>query len=521
MIALSLLLFAQRLTVVEPISTAAHLAAVQLDSSSTLSLISIDGRSVKVVASGMSIDIPGLASLFTVVDFDRDGYEELWVLSDGQSLQRLQLGDDGLLFSKPIAERLHALPPSGYHAAQFLNDFNGDGFLDLLLPVADKVIVHLYTEDGFARGLDLGALSRLTINNGAGLLSSTGRTLSVPGLRPEDVSGDGLPDLVVSENGHIRQYVATESGFPLLPTRTLNTNEFAKDLSGFELDMGNLSAGAAYLVQDKWADFDADGDIDVMILADHKVRIYLGNENGINLTDERQRLKVRGNVVYLFPARIDADEFPDLVIVRVEDVGLGKILRAALMSWKIDFDFMVFKGRGDGTFSKRAFRSKQATLKGDSLIKTYKEGKEDLSEMRKRIVRTCALDNDGQQNDLIILSAVGKLQVFKDLINTPNVLHIAIERFLQQSLDGDGDLDLQLTELLEWMLGRTSAMASLANGLEADMTLQLPDWKSPHAILIRDFDSDGHDEAMILRQHSQESGLPQAHLLSGFTIDFD
>ncbi|MFT7517290.1 MAG: hypothetical protein ACI84O_001080 [Myxococcota bacterium] len=518
MIISCILFLAQQVSVVDDFPLCKHLGAIQLDASKQLHLIAINDERLSVVGSDQTIDFPGLATLYTIIDFDGDGYEELWVLNDGQQLQQLQQVDGQLLFADPIATRLQAMPPAGYHSAQFLQDFNGDGLVDLLLPISDQVRIHLNSSEGFQNGLDLGALSDLSISNGNSLLSKTGRTLSVPGLRPEDVSGDGLPDLVISENGYIRQYVATPEGFPATATRTLNTFDFAKDTSEYEFNLSNLSAGAAYLVQDKWADFDADGDIDVMILADYKVRIFLGDENGINLDEERQRLKVRGNVVYLFPARIDDDKFPDLVIVRIEDLGLGKILRAALMSWEIKFDFMVFKGRGDGLFNRRAFRSRSAVLQGDSLISTYKRGKADLAQMRKKIVRTCDLDGDGKRNDMVMLDAGGELRAFANVVDTPNILHVAIEKFLQQSLAGEGELELEISTLSEWMLGRTSAMASLAKGKIAIASTTLEDWETPHAMLIRDFDGDGCDEALILRNHKTED---KQDMLRGVLVDFN
>ena len=519
-----LLFLAQQVTPIAPLSPVANLAAIQLDGSKRLHLVAIDNGTIKLIESNQSIDIPGMATLFTVVDYDRDGYEELWILNDGQQLQQLLLAvdsasaDSQLMFSEAVASRLGAMPPTGIHSAQFLRDFNGDGLLDLLLPVADQVRLHLNSEDGFMNALALGALSKLRIVNDSDLLGTVGRVISVPGLRPEEISGDDLPDLVVNENGHIRQYIATENGFPRTPTRTLKTFEFAKDSSEFELDLGNISASAAFLVQDKWADFDNDGDTDLMLLSDRRVHVFLGDENGINLDEEKQRLLIRGNSVYLFPARIDDDEFPDLVIIRVEDVGIGKILRAALMSWEIEFYFMVFRGLGDGTFERRSFRNRTATLEGDSLISTYKEGKEDLSKMRKRIVRTCNIDGDGLRNDLMILDASGSLNVYKDAVSTSNILHEAIEKFLQQSLEGDSDLDIKITTLTGWMLGRTSAMASLANGKTAAMSVTLKDWQAPHAILIRDFDADGIDEAIILRLTKDSDGT---EVLSGVRIDFN
>ncbi len=518
MILASIFLVAQQLVVVEPFAATEHLGAIQLDSSSQLHLVAIQGNRLRMIESGKSIEIPGQATLFTIVDYDGDGYEEFFSLSDGRALQKLALQDGELVFGASIVDGIAAMPPSGCHAAKFMQDFNGDGLVDLLLPQSDKVLVHINSPKGFLGAIRLGALSQLKMTNGSNLLDSVGRSISVPGLLTEDVSGDGLLDLVVSDGGYIRQYVATEQGFPSLPTRTLDTNSFAKDSSDYQLDLSNVSEGVAYLVQDKWADLDNDGDVDVMILADNKVRIFLGDENGINLDKEQQRLKISGNVVYLFPARIDKDDIPDLVIVRIQDVSVGKLLRAVILSFAIDIDFMAFKGKGDGTFGVRALRTKEAQIKGGSLLSTYKAGKEELSKMRKRIIRTCAIGTDGQRNDVIVLDSDGTLRVFADVIATPSVLHGAIELFLQQCFAGEGELSLEISTLFEWVLGRTSAMASLIKGKKPVKSLNLPDWETPHAMLLRDFDGDGADEALVLRQYTNEDG---DKMLSGFTVDFN
>ena len=439
MILTCILLLSQQITKVEPFALTEHLAAIQLDETNRLHMVAIQDQHLRVLESGLMIDLPGQSTLFTIVDYDGDGYEELWSLSDGKALQKLHLtkdhlGEDALVFSASIIEGIAAMPPTGFHAAKFMQDFNGDGLVDLLLPMSDRVLVHINSTEGFLGAIHLGALSQLKVRNGNDLLSSVGRSISVPGLLPEDINGDGLPDLVVSDGGHVRQYVATEAGFPANPTSEINTSAFAKDTSDFQLDLGNLSEGAAYIVQDKWADLDGDGDRDVMILADGKVRIFLGDAGGINIKEEHQRLVLGGNVVYLFPARIDGDNVPDLVIVRIEDISLGKLIRAALMSFEIEIDFLAFKGLGDGKFGVRAMRSKQAKLQGGSLISIYKKGKEELSKMRKRIIRTCSIGDNSQRNDILILEADGVLKLYSNVITGPNVLHDAIEKFLQQSL---------------------------------------------------------------------------------------
>jgi hypothetical protein len=68
------------------------------------------------------------------------------------------------------------------------------------------------------------------------------------------------------------------------------------------------------------------------------------------------------------------------------------------------------------------------------------------------------------------------------------------------------------------MLGRTSAMASLTKGVKPMSSVTLKDWKTPHAMLVRDFDGDGFDEALILRQHTNEA---KESVLSGVTVDLN
>jgi len=186
-----------------------------------------------------------------------------------------------------------------------------------------------------------------------------------------------------------------------------------------------------------------------------------------------------------------------------------------LFSWEIKFDFLVFRGRGDGRFETRVFREREAVLQGDSLLSVYKDEKEQFSDLRRKIVRMCDSDGDGRRTDLVTLDADGTLLVWLDLVSDESVLHGAIEKFLQQTLSGDGELDVEISTLTQWTLGRTSAMTSVADGVEPDYRIRLDDWSEPHAMTIRDFDGDGREEILALRLFAPEEG---AKRLVGFKI---
>ena len=112
----------------------------------------------------------------------------------------------------------------------------------------------------------------------------------------------------------------------------------------------------------------------------------------------------------------------------------------------------------------------------------------------------CDYDGDGRRTDLVTLGAGGRLQVWLDLVSDESVLHGAIEKFLQQTLAGEGALDVGISTLTQWTLGRTSAMTSMAVGLDPDLDIRLEDWAEPHALTICDLDGDGREEVLAVRQ---------------------
>ena len=485
-----------------------HLAVASLEDGEVASLLAIQGRTISLIelVEGPSYEMPGQATLWTLADLDLDGTDEFYLLVEGRDLHRLIWKDDAFALSTPLISNLGAMPPRGCHPGQFLYDIDGDRRADLCLPVGDRLSLRMGTADGFVEGPELGTLSSLELRTGGGLMGKLSRRLSVPRLIPEDVSGDGRPDLVINDGEIVRQYIVGEEGFPTLPTRTLDLSRFRADMEDLRLDLGNLTKSVKYLIQDKWADLDGDGDLDVMILADGMVRTFLGDENGIDLSKQKAPVKVRGNVFYIYPARIDPDPHPDLVLVRVEDLGIGKVLQAALFAWEIRFDFLVFRGRGDGRFETRVYRDRTAKLQGDSILSIYKEERDQLTTLRRKIVRMCDTDGDGVRSDLVTLDADGNLSIWRDLVSDASVLHGAIEQFLQQTLSGEGDLEMEISALTQWTLGRTSAMTSVADGVEPDQVLKLEGWAEPHAMTVRDLDGDGREDILALRIFQPEEG---------------
>lgn len=503
-----------------------HLGVAALGEGGGNRLLAVTGRTLRLVEEPEArLALTGDSVLWTIADLDGDGRAEFLVLADGDALHRVERaeGADGrvrLRLSAPILAGLRALPPRGVHPAEFARDLDGDGRLDLLLPLGGRVRVLLGAPDGaFRPGPDLGALARLQLETGAGgaLLDRVERLISIPGLAPADVSGDGLPDLVISEGLDVRQFISAGDGLPEQPTRTLDLSRFRLDPNALDLDLGNLTAVVRTLVVDEWQDLDNDGDEDLVVLGDGRVHSFLGGPQGVAAEQPVQSLKLSGNPFYVAAVRVDEDEWRDLVVIRVEDIGLGQILRAALFSWKIEFDFLVYRGEGDGTFDRRPLVDRTVVLEGDSLLAMADGERDRLDALRRVAVRAGDLDGDGRRDDLVTLDADGSLRAWRGVVPPGSPGGRAREEFLREALGSSRrELRWQVEDLATWVMGRTSALIALTRERAADSELVLPGWEPPHALALRDLDGDGRDEAIVLRRIAPADGAPAR--LVGFVV---
>ncbi len=498
-----------------------HLAAAYLGDGKKLVLLAVDGNHVEVVSPGGEVDftLPGIATLWTTADLNQDGKEEFLVLVDGNALHRLVLRDGILSLSEPLASALGAVTPVGCHPSNFVQDMDGSPPLELVLPVASRVRIHQGVEG--PQGPLLAGAARLNLEAGPrrkGMLGKVGRVFSIPSLETRDINGDAVPDLLLNDLSKVRQFVAGPDGFPSEPTTVLDLEDFRADFEGFQFDPTNITRLVKYLVLDEWRDLNGDGATDLVILSNGRVKVFHGGPEGIDLTRPKQLVKVRGNVFFAETARIDDDPWPDLVLVRVEDLGLVRLAFSLVASWSLDFEFLVFKGTATGTFGKRVFREKTVTVKGDRLLGVIAEKKEEVSERRKVIARLCDLDGDGRTTDVALLEATGRLRSWQGVVDDPEVVDALAEKFLRETLSGEETPDLDISMLGEWVLGRTSALLALTHGRVPDSDRVLPGgWSAPHAMAVRDLDGDGRDELLALRL----VGEAENTRLEGFRVIFD
>ncbi len=505
-----------------------HLAAVDLDGDAKAELVSVHDGVINLLFGGASepLKIPGTATLWTIADLDGDQLPEFAVLQDCKSLHTVNLIDGQLVFSDAIAKDLDGTAPLGLHASSFVRDLDQNGYPDLLVPRGDQTLIWQGTSDGFVRGPQVGGMAKLMLETGSGesgLLSTYRRSYTVPEPSTRDVNGDNRLDLLVRHESLVHQYLAGMNGFSDQPSVEIELDQFKAEFTESSLDLSNLTKLLRYIVIDEWADLNNDGALDLLVLSNGKVRIFLGDQNGVNMSRKMRSVKLDGNIFFADVSEIDGDGIPDLVLVGVEDLGLAELAFSLVTSFRLKFYFYVFRGKGDGSFKPRAYRNKTVIVEGGHLLKVIDENREQLSRMRESVVRMMDADGDGERNDLALLKAGGKLGIWKNVVNGDTPFGDASEDFLRRAFAERGDLEVDITTLTEWVLGRTSALISLTKKRPADWERELTGpWLTPHTMVARDFDGDGKEEILALHSRLTEpkDGEDKSGLkLTGWLLD--
>ena len=508
-----------------------HLALVDMEGDHCCSLLEVHSgylRLPQLTGPALEIEFIGESVLWTVCDMDLDGNDELFALVDGQRLDRLVLQETEppALAWEPVLDGLspYNRVPRGLRPASFIQDLDGDGAVDLVIPVSEKVQLWFGKEEGgFRKGPLIRVASSLHLRTAGlankGLLHRVGRSMTIPALEMNDISGDQIPDLLVADNDLVQQYISGPKGLPEKPTATVDWTKFRDRLPEIRFDPGNIASLARYAVLEEWKDLNADGALDLVVLAGGTVIIYMGGEKGLDLRRPKDQLPTRGNVLYAATPFVDADEFPDLVLLRIEDLSLARLFSFAFMEVNLDFDILAYKGRGDGRFHKRPMKeSKSIKLRIPSLISLVK-GKDSAEEVRRSVFRLADFDGDGWKNDLVKLDPFGVVRAYSNVVTEPDGLDDLAGKMVEEVLKAPNVVELDIETIGRWALGNTSLLASLVHTatpfFEAEYAPGLK-IESPQALAVRDFDGDGIDEILILRRASNPS---KTSSLMGFIFD--
>ena len=204
-------------------------------------------------------------------DYDNDGWPDLFIANDGVEAYLYRNNHNGT-FSEVGLRSGMALTIDGLEMAAMcisLGDYNNDGRLDLYVSDFQSVPSHIWRNDG----------KRFTeVTFTAGIAAATEKVLSFGGGF-FDYDSDGWLDLFIA-NGHVYAEVEQASSVRYKQTNSLFRNErngrFTEvtGVSGSVFATPHVGRGAAF------ADFDNDGDLDVIVANNGDSPLLLYNQGG-------------------------------------------------------------------------------------------------------------------------------------------------------------------------------------------------------------------------------------------------
>jgi len=218
-------------------------------------------------------DPDGKALGVALIDYDNDGWMDLFVAHDTQpnrlyrNLRNGRFTDVGLMAGVAFNEAGVARAGMGVDAA----DYDGSGRQSLVVGNFSNEMMALYTNEGTGLFIDeaptsaIGKASLLTLTFGAFFF---------------DYDLDGLMDIFAA-NGHVadditRVQPTVQYAQPPHLFRNLGGRRFEEATRRLGADVGRpmVARGAAY------ADYDRDGDLDVLVTSNHGPARLLRNDAG-------------------------------------------------------------------------------------------------------------------------------------------------------------------------------------------------------------------------------------------------
>ncbi|MHC5005695.1 MAG: FG-GAP repeat domain-containing protein [Planctomycetota bacterium] len=300
-------------------------------------LVTIDARGVVRVwargpssggltAAGTDIVLPDPQhALVAIADLLATGSGRQLVVASPEGVQAWSPAPEGGFGGEPV--RVAGRASFQYRtrwprAAGIAPDLNNDGRADLVLPRGMECQVWLSRgEDGDARleqaGVFAVSVGRDQESDAEHLSDELREQFTLPALAPEDVNGDGRPDLVLGEEPLFAFHVQRPDGvLPAEPDVRLDLRRF-RDTTP---EPDSMFGGTAVLSDDaSWFKRDLDGDdiLDYVIAHRRKVWVFHGTSEGPQFNRPSKTFMVDEDITYLQVAELNEDGRPDLLIFKL------------------------------------------------------------------------------------------------------------------------------------------------------------------------------------------------------------
>jgi hypothetical protein len=412
--------------------------------------------------------------------------------------------------------------------AEFVQDINGDGQNDLVLPAGEKLDIWIqheaaHTESGSASG-EHGAQeksgARATFKRAASVRVqvSTSRStaaeelssvlaseFTIPRLTLQDVNGDGRADLCVKD-ADVRAFhlVAADGSIPEQPDVTVDLSIFRDTTPEAELKPGRTLAGGEHQ-RFETRDLDADGIPDYVIAHRRKVWVFRGTKQGPQFTSPSTILKADDDVTALVLADLDGDTYPDLVLFKVQVPSLGSILRGLVREWEVEIDAVAYKNLGGKTFDTKPGWKNALYLRLPAILSIVRDPQALMQRFEDvgRKFRTPSpgdFDGDGKLDVALVTEDRSGLEIWKGRERVLQDDRASNEAMLRKLVFEDPEHVWDIDRLLAFMGGFAERRTELATGgrpSDARVGLRDPGLYDLTGTYPADVDGDGRAEIVL------------------------
>jgi len=391
--------------------------------------------------------------------------------------------------------------------APIARELNRDGLTDVVVPHGDRCEIWLQEESEGGPRLARAAsvevdVRRSTEVAGAALTDVLESTFTIPDLDVEDVNGDGRRDLLVSD-GDVRAFhIQRDDGtFPAEPDVRVDLEMFRDTTPEADVRLGRTLA-----VNDdrryESGDLDGDGIPDHVIAHRRKVWVFLGGPAGPQFEKPVAVLKTAEDVTALLLVRVDEDELPDLVLIRLQVPTAATLLKGLLTEWDVDLSAVGYPGRREGGFATDAAWHGDLTVRLPALLGVIRDPEalvRRFEEVSERFGRSVVADLDGDGGEDVLLVEEGDAPRVDLWLGGGSGDAGESERLVGDVLFADRDRTWTLERMLSFLgdLAQRRA-ARLTGGREPDGTVALRADLERRAIEAADLDGDGRDEILVL-----------------------
>ncbi len=403
--------------------------------------------------------------------------------------------------------------------ADILDDLNGDGRADLLVPHAEEFELWLNQGKDEQTGLPHFVkaavvrtdIKRTQVTAGKALSDQLESRFRIPKLHFEDVNGDDRVDLIVADGDGRAFHLQREDGtLPRDPDRVLDLDLFRDTTAEADIRPGRTLASSKH-AKLSMQDLDADGIPDYVISHRRKIWVFKGTRDGPLFTKPSDILKTSEDVSALLVLPLDSDGRPDLLLLRVEVPDVAALLKGFFAEFEVVISAVGYAGRPGPKFTRSPQWKGELAIVLPAISEVLKNPQALLSRWEEttnkfRSAVDGDFDGDGSE-DVAILSEDG-MRV--DLWKVRGERRAALDSSGLGSLFFDSkDREWSLDRVLEWLGDIAKRRVDrLTGGRPPDITIPLRDPSRFDVVSVEsgDLDDDGRDEILVIYKDREAKG---------------